>query len=190
MMRTSKFNSIALILALFCSVKSVWAEGSSNNNNNSNNNNSYLNVYGNPLQSCSSNGMALTGYTRSGSCVDQNDDAGSHHICLDLSSTTGGNFCSVTGQSDWCSSEMPCHQDSSSYCGVQHWCVCQWAFASYIEKAGGCSAIQDMVCEAINIQAVYAYQRQASKMSNSKYQNALDCLIERCGLDASQFRTS
>ena len=57
----------------------------------------YINVNGNALSSCSSDGMALTGYTRTGSCVDKNDDSGSHHICIDLSSTTGGDFCDVTG---------------------------------------------------------------------------------------------
>ena len=86
----------------------------------------YTNVLGNELQSCSSDGMALTGYTRTGYCVDQNDDSGSHHICIDLSSASGGNFCDVTGQSDWCSSELPCHEDQSEDCLVQSWCVCQW----------------------------------------------------------------
>eukprot|EP00587_Corethron_hystrix_P012010 CAMPEP_0113297920 /NCGR_PEP_ID=MMETSP0010_2-20120614/579_1 /TAXON_ID=216773 ORGANISM="Corethron hystrix, Strain 308" /NCGR_SAMPLE_ID=MMETSP0010_2 /ASSEMBLY_ACC=CAM_ASM_000155 /LENGTH=113 /DNA_ID=CAMNT_0000150885 /DNA_START=40 /DNA_END=378 /DNA_ORIENTATION=- /assembly_acc=CAM_ASM_000155 len=78
----------------------------------------YQNVFGNELQSCSqsNSNMALTGYTRSGSCVDYNDDAGSHHICIDISSTDQ-NFCTVTGQSDWCSSSMPCDNgdNSSSY---------------------------------------------------------------------------
>jgi hypothetical protein len=40
--------------------------------------------------------MALTGYTRSGQCYAHDDDHGSHHVCIDLSSTTGGNFCAVT----------------------------------------------------------------------------------------------
>ena len=139
----------------------------------------YKNVYGNDLKSCSSSGMALTGYTRTGYCVDQNDDAGSHHICIDLSSTQGGNFCSVTGQSDWCSSTMKCH-DTSASCQVQDWCVCQWAFASYLENAGGCSQIQDIVCEAINMEAVLAYQSRSS--SDVKIRNALECIAERCGL--------
>merc|ERR1712238_31318 len=49
----------------------------------------YLNVYGKPLESCSENGMALTGFTRSGSCVELDEDVGSHHICLDMSSLDG-----------------------------------------------------------------------------------------------------
>ena len=76
--------------------------------------NVYQNVYGESLASCSSSGMAKTGYTRTGYCVDQNDDSGSHHICIDLSSTIGGNFCDVTGQSDWCSSSMACNDDDET----------------------------------------------------------------------------
>ena len=57
----------------------------------------FTNVNGGDLERCSGRGMALTGFTRNGHCVDQNDDAGSHHVCIDMSSTTGGNFCSVTG---------------------------------------------------------------------------------------------
>jgi hypothetical protein len=61
---------------------------------------------------------------------------------------------------------------------VQQWCVCQWAFASYLANAGGCDQIQDIVCESINIQAVWAYQA-----SSDKYSDALECLVDRCGLD-------
>ena len=150
---------------------------------------SYLNVYGETLQPCSQSGAALTGYLRDGHCVDRDGDSGSHHICIDLSSVSstgnyqGQNFCQVTGQSDWCSStDMPCHDedDSSSEeeeCPVENWCVCQWAFASYINKAGGCDAIQDVVCDAINSRALEAYYT-----NRDKYAAALSCLVERCGL--------
>ena len=158
----------------------------------------YLNVYGEALQSCSSDGMALTGWTRSGYCVHHSRDEGSHHICIDMSSLGGNgenqNFCDVTGQSDWCSSEdMPCNEGGNG-CSITNWCVCQWAFASYIEKSGGCDNIQSIVCESINQQALFAYQKQVSKWRNhgnaKKYQNALDCLMERCNLDASHLRTT
>jgi hypothetical protein len=156
----------------------------------------FLNVYGQPLHSCSSNGMALTGYTRTGYCVDQYDDQGSHHICIDLSSTSSdnnsnnnhNNFCTVTGQSDWCSSQdMPCHKDEDDdnddgSCSIQNWCVCQWAFASYIEAAGGCDSIQTIVCDSINRQAVAAYQQQQHQ---EKYATALQCIVDRCVLDYS-----
>jgi uncharacterized protein (DUF2237 family) len=156
---------------------------------------SYQNVYGNELQQCSqsNSNMALTGYTRSGSCIDYNDDAGSHHICIDVSSTNE-NFCTVTGQSDWCSSYMPCDNgasssSSSSLCPVENWCVCQWAFASYIDTAGGCDYIQEIQCDAINIQALVAYANVAgtSQDTNSggKYTNALKCIEDRCGIESS-----
>jgi uncharacterized protein (DUF2237 family) len=146
----------------------------------------YKNVFGETLQSCSSDGMGLTGWTRNGHCIDYNDDQGSHHICINLSptSTTGGNFCSVTGQSNWCSSSMPCHDDSSLICQVQNWCVCQWAFASYIQNTGGCDKIQELQCIAINMQALEAYRNHRAAYSN-KIASALVCLEERCGLTCS-----
>ena len=66
------------------------------------------NVKGDPLQACSKPGMAKTGYTRSGQCIDQEGDTGSHHICINLKSTSSNdkNFCQVTGQPDWCSEEI------------------------------------------------------------------------------------
>uniref|UniRef100_A0A7S0GGA7 Uncharacterized protein n=1 Tax=Proboscia inermis TaxID=420281 RepID=A0A7S0GGA7_9STRA len=140
----------------------------------------YENGYGNELSSCSQNGMALTGFTRDGFCTDQNDDTGSHHICINVSTSTGGNFCDVTGQSDWCSSEMPCHQNEKELCPVQNWCVCQWAFASYIAEAGGCDEIQDIVCESINREAVAAYKKNSG---TAKMDNALSCLVKRCGFE-------
>jgi len=138
------------------------------------------NVYGEPLQSCSSSGMALTGFTRTGLCVNQQDDIGSHHICIDLSSTTGGNFCTVTGQPNWCSSNMPCHDSKDNLCPIEHWCVCQWAFAKYIQMAGGCEHIQKIECNAVNKHALHAYQNAAQ--SDKQYMDALKCIESKCGL--------
>ena len=54
-----------------------------------------LNVYGYPLEDCSASGMALTGFTRQGSCTEHNVDAGSHHVCIDISKVeVNGNFLS------------------------------------------------------------------------------------------------
>ena len=136
------------------------------------------NVYGSSLQPCSSDGSALTGYTRSGSCVDKYDDVGSHHICINLASiaTSGKNFCEVTGQSNWCSSNMPCHENKNQSCKIENWCVCQWAFASYLQKAGGCNAIQHIQCDAINMEALNAY----AKSTEDKHVEALQCIYDRC----------
>jgi uncharacterized protein (DUF2237 family) len=158
---------------------------------------SHRNVYGETLASCSRSGVAITGYLRDGYCVDRDGDSGSHHICIDLSSVSssstsdgdgsGRNFCQVTGQSDWCSStDMPCHDDSSSeVCAIENWCVCQWAFASYIEKAGGCDAIQDVHCDAINVRALDAYVE-----NQARYGEALACLVNRCELDPTVYYSS
>merc|ERR1711948_235828 len=88
-----------------------------------------LSVTGKALDTCSKPGMALTGFTRDGHCQDLgNDDAGSHHICIEMKA----DFCTVTGQPNWCTSEMQC-MGSAGNCPVKNWCVCQWAFASYLE---------------------------------------------------------
>ena len=185
-------SSILFFTALFLvSIEADEYESSSNNDSMSS---KYKNVYGETLQPCSSDGMALTGYTRSGYCIDRSDDSGSHHICIDLSSLGGGNyenenFCTVTGQSDWCSSDdMPCHEDPYTYeCSVTNWCVCQWAFASYVQKSGGCDNIQTVVCDSINQEAVYAYEEMAYGWSSNrdKYKEALECLVEKCGISES-----
>ena len=144
----------------------------------------HLNVYSQPLAKCSTTGMALTGFTRDGTCVEMDDDAGSHHICIDLSSTSsnGQNFCQVTGQSNWCTESMPCDASASSAsCLVEHWCVCQWPFSSYLQAAGGCDAIQTIDCDATNIKAVEAYKEQ---QGTQKYDDAYDCLVQRCNLEA------
>ena len=144
--------------------------------------NAYENVEGGVLQMCSGDGMALTGFTRTGQCVDQDDDAGSHHVCINMQSAAGGNFCEVTNQPNWCDTQMSCTAGSSALCPVEHWCVCQWAFAAYLEKAGGCDQIQEVVCEATNMLAVTHYREQAEQQAS--IQRALECLESRCNIPA------
>ena len=167
----------------------------------------FLNVYGKPLADCSGPGMALTGFTRDGTCVDKNDDAGSHHICIEMDSSQGSNFCEVTGQPNWCESDMPCADSPGGAseaileCPVRNWCVCEWAFSGYIGKAGGCAtrrprrrgggreaispfidagdAIKAINCNATNALAVAHYEAKGSEATA-----ALACLESRCGLDA------
>ena len=140
-----------------------------------------LNVNNGSLARCSTTGMALTGWTRSGQCVDENEDSGSHHICIDLkTTTTEKNFCEVTDQPNWCDEKDVCDDNQEEKCERSHWCVCQWAFASYIENAGGCNKIQDVVCEATNMEALKAYEEKQSE--SSKIAAALACLREKCNL--------
>eukprot|EP00929_Paragymnodinium_shiwhaense_P055498 TRINITY_DN2779_c0_g1_i2.p3 TRINITY_DN2779_c0_g1~~TRINITY_DN2779_c0_g1_i2.p3 ORF type:complete len:172 (+),score=53.86 TRINITY_DN2779_c0_g1_i2:349-864(+) len=116
--------------------------------------------------------MALTGFTRDGHCRDEgDDDAGSHHICIQMKA----DFCDVTGQGDWCNEEMPCMGQAGS-CKIGNWCVCQWAFASYIKAAGGCDKIVDLVCSATNMAAVKAYEKSDEK----EHKEALECIRKRC----------
>jgi len=72
----------------------------------------------------------------------------------------------------------PGHGTGNHDCPVQNWCVCQWAFSSYLEKAGGCNKIKEIVCEAINIEAIIAYE----KSDNIQHKIALDCITQRCEL--------
>merc|ERR1719491_202262 len=161
----------------------------------------YLNLYGKPLESCSEDGMALTGFTRSGSCVELDEDVGSHHICIDMSSlegmhpdqtdpSTSQDFCQVTGQPDWCASqEMACHEDShQSDCPVVDWCVCQWAFSEYVNAAGGCDKIQQLKCESTNLEAVLAYNQV--HLTRPDIQTALECLVAKCDLDIDHLPTA
>jgi len=132
-------------------------------------------VSGGALDTCSKPGTALTGFTRDGHCQDQgDDDAGSHHICIEMPKKN--NFCTATGQPNWCASKMEC-MEQEGQCAIGNWCVCQWAFARYIEEAGGCDAIVQIQCDATNMAAIRAYKSQSGDPS---IKAALDCLESRC----------
>merc|ERR1719445_1798915 len=142
-----------------------------------------VNVYGRPLAECSLPGMAITGYTRTGYCNLHQGDSGSHNVCVDISNVANGqNFCEITGQSDWCSTNDRCDGGGSG-CPRENWCVCEWAFASLI-RAKGCSAISKdaMFCEGTSGKTIEAYQ-QATARGDTSAANALECLRELCGID-------
>mmetsp|Transcript_35614 Transcript_35614/g.64347 ORF Transcript_35614/g.64347 Transcript_35614/m.64347 type:complete len:168 (-) Transcript_35614:371-874(-) len=130
-------------------------------------------VMGGPLDTCSKPGKALTGFTRDGHCQDEDDDAGTHHICIQMKP----DFCTVTGQPDWCSEKAGC-MGQSGECPIGNWCVCQWAFARYIEMAGGCDSIVDLVCDATNMAAFTAYKTS----TEPSHKVALACIQKKCGL--------
>jgi len=141
-----------------------------------------LNILGGELQPCSHNGMALTGFTRTGFCEDYDEDTGSHNICIDIPSSKGGNFCTVTGQPDWCSEPAECHEDKDKFgCKVEHWCVCEWAFQGYLDYAGGCDQIADIVCESTNKKVIMHYKKKIHEENDEASKVALMCLAERCG---------
>lgn len=149
-----------------------------------------VNVEGGALTSCSLPGMARTGYDRHGKCSARDDDAGSHHICVDLHpANEPKNFCGLTGQTNWCDGYAECQQGSSTpppeapqQCPREKWCVCQWAFAAARAHAGEsfCDHVQ-IDCAATNMEALTAYRRLA-KQGQTQYVDALKCLSERCNL--------
>ena len=48
---------------------------------------------------------------------------------------------------------MECHKNKNDKsCTPANWCVCQWAFRTYLEEAGGCDQIQDI---QVSIYVVY-----------------------------------
>ncbi|CAB9512365.1 expressed unknown protein [Seminavis robusta] len=145
-----------------------------------------LNVYGEPLKECSSDGMARTGFTRTGKCMDKDRDTGSHNVCIDLTSAQNGNFCTVTGQPNWCDEDKTCHDEdhssSTNNCPIVNWCVCEWAFKGYIERAGGCDQVSEVECESTNQKVVLHYQTAIDNNDDAENaQAALDCLRAKCG---------
>jgi len=132
------------------------------------------NILGGKLEDCSQPGMAMTGFTRDGRCADLgSQDAGSHHVCIKMKS----DFCTVTGQPNWCTTrEFPC-MGKAGVCPIGNWCVCQWAFSRYLEMAGGCdSASVEVKCDAINMATYTAY----SQSDNPAHKVALECIKKRC----------
>jgi len=141
------------------------------------------NIFGKPLALCSKKGMAMTGFTRAGTCVETNDDKGSHHVCIDLQDTAaaGGNFCKATGQSDWCDQKGPCFGEKGKECPRKGWCVCQWAFTGYVGKEG-CDKVQKLNCDAVNYEALKAYTcaKPGAKADGGEVKDALACLKKKC----------
>merc|ERR1711907_270449 len=140
------------------------------------------NIFGKPLALCSQKGMAMTGFTRNGKCVEQNDDTGSHHICIDLQDTAaaGGNFCKATGQPDWCDQKGRCFGESGM-CTRKGWCVCQWAFTGYVGQKT-CANVQKLNCDAVNYEALKAYTcaDEDAEADGGKVKDALACLKSKC----------
>merc|ERR1719231_61445 len=112
---------------------------------------------------------------------EEDDDNGSHHICIDLTTVKGdGDFCTVTGQPDWCKEQGEC-MGSGGDCPRKDWCVCQWAFTGYINVAGGCDKVQDLVCESTNMAALKAYTKEKDgEADGGKIADALACLKQKC----------
>merc|ERR1712054_282734 len=69
-------------------------------------------------------GKTKTGPSRNGHCALASQDT--HAVCV----TMPQGFCGDTGQSNWC----------TPFVGGP-WCICMWAYATYVEKHG-CDSIK------------------------------------------------
>lgn len=141
----------------------------------------HLNVYGEPLATCSKPGGAITGFTRDGHCQEIQDDQGSHHICIHMKP----DFCTKTGQPDWCEeTQTECMPDgtgtSPATCKIGNWCICQWAYNSYVNvqqsQGEACKDILTLQCDAVNVAALNAY-----RLDPTAFGSALNCLVGACG---------
>lgn len=124
---------------------------------------SEVSVGGGPLQRCSDPEMPTTGYTRDGTCATHRGDTGSHHVCLKRvgeKTVDGQNFCSLTGQRDWCAKK-------------DNWCVCEWAFEEAVAR-GGCDSF-DIQCDATNRRALEHYDREGMT-------HAAQCIRRQCSV--------
>lgn len=135
------------------------------------------NVMGEDLESCSGEGMALTGFTRDGHCSHHSQDEGSHHICVrNINGKFDGDqtFCELTNQSNWCATQDTCHDDINRSCDRDNWCVCEWAFDEFV-KQRGCDAFE-IDCSATNRLAIKHYE-------DSGKSHALDCIKRQCMIE-------
>jgi len=84
--------------------------------------------------------------------------------------------------------------DEDEKCPLENWCVSPAALARYVQRAG-CMAVGKIECESINFDALRAFERISSRRRGSGgssgwttdedrqlYSDALNCLIDRCGL--------
>ena len=121
--------------------------------------------------------MALTGFTRNGQCVDLNDDAGSHHVCIDMSSNTGGNFWSLGG--GLVLVKMPC-DGGRGRCFVSTG-ACASGHLHRTSAPGGWQDPERRV-RATNMVALKACRQQAQ--SDAHIADALACLESKCKVAA------
>lgn len=143
------------------------------------------NALGFDLQPCSTSGMALTGPSREGYCMDSYGNYGSH-ICMNIDNSNDdiNNFCNVESIQERLpacieNSLFPCQEDTRDMCPVQNYCVHQCYFSHYLEEIGNCDDIQEIKCDAVNIKSLIAYGK---RHYIEKYDNALNCIAQKCNL--------
>ena len=152
------------------------------------------NLFGEPLQKCSSDSMAITGFLDTGFCVDVEGYDHNHHlICVALHETGSPgylygeyDFCEVIGDTkpvNWCDADLPCHHDENQLCPVEDWCVGEIDLANFIDEAVGCDKLGTIHCEATNEDVITHLEGIVDREEDDhmKYEIALACIKERCG---------
>ena len=154
--------------------------------------NDAMNIWAEPMERCSGDGMAMTGSKKTGYCTNDGDEEDFEVVCINIEKAKqpglfygGYDFCTVIGDTDpnWCDEYHPCHHDPHQECSVQNWCVDAESLAEFIHKAGGCDKIGELNCEATNEKVLAHYEEEVlnGEDSDRKLEIALDCIKQRCG---------
>jgi hypothetical protein len=139
-----------------------------------------LNLYGLQLEDCSWPGTAAAGFIEGPKCIHFGIDDDSHNICLDIPTVEDNDFCDMTGQENWCNGTLPCTENPDELCPVRNFCVRDYSFSAYLERAGGCDRIGHIKCEATNMMTILDYEERISVDHDMSAAYALDCIKEKC----------
>ena len=96
-----------------------------------------LNVYGTALQPC---GDSQPGSGEGSHCTYRDYDRGAHQVCI---LKLPGGFSSKTGQGPW----SDAHTGSS-------WCICIWAWASFVVNHNAQNLQQELKCHSVPSQVL------------------------------------
>eukprot|EP00240_Pyramimonas_obovata_P007876 CAMPEP_0118935508 /NCGR_PEP_ID=MMETSP1169-20130426/15679_1 /TAXON_ID=36882 /ORGANISM="Pyramimonas obovata, Strain CCMP722" /LENGTH=169 /DNA_ID=CAMNT_0006878553 /DNA_START=128 /DNA_END=637 /DNA_ORIENTATION=+ len=123
----------------------------------------HLNVYGEPLQPCGQE----PGSGEGDACTFRGYDRGAHQVCV---TSLPGGFSASTGQGSW----------SDEFIG-QNWCICIWAYASFVTNSGNlpvkCDALPEEVLSS-------RFSLDKFRMGSHNFQDAIDTMCETCSAQA------
>ena len=138
--------------------------------------NNLLNIYNEPLQSCSTGNMSNGSWDNKGKCSEI--DGGVHQICIKNISKNAPNFSKNTGQSNW-----------SNLRNDNNHCVCLGAWSLYNSKNKEFRNNNVLNCDAIPNNSLS--KRYVSKFSegwnkwngleiNDQIKDGIDSLMKNC----------
>jgi len=113
---------------------------------------------------------------------DEEDSNVSYNVSDSALSSSAGSFTSAPSVAPTRSSADS--DDDVDTCPMENWCVTPESFSLYVKKAG-CLAIGRIECESVNMDAIKALEAAADATSatgDRQYSDAIDCIVDRCGL--------